>query len=351
MPELPPQRVVLEVPWRTLFRLLLMAAFLWCVWQLAQTILVLVVAVLLAVTLDPIVRWLEARRFARWSAATVVTVTLLVLVVGFVWMTWHSLVAQSELVVRRFGELYDELAKHLPAGWRQAASANSGQTVSAVGGYAVSLASSAASAVTILLLAFVLMFYLLVDGRRVYDWFLAFVPLRYRSRAEATLLQGREVLFGYMLGNVITSIIATVTTFVALSLLGVPAALFLALAAGLSDFVPVVGFIVSSIPAILLALAVSAKTALAVIAVYVGYNLVESYVLSPWAYGGRMRLSDFAVIMAFVVGAELAGVIGAVLALPFAALYPTVERIWLRGQLPDETVREHRELEDREAGE
>jgi predicted PurR-regulated permease PerM len=83
---------------------------------------------------------------------------------------------------------------------------------------------------------------------------------------------------------------------------------------------------------------------------YIAYNAVESYVLSPWAYGDRMRLSDFAVIVAFVVGAQLAGVIGAVIALPLAAIYPTVERIWLREQLPRETVQEHREIEHRPEG-
>ena len=147
-----------------------------------------------------------------------------------------------------------------------------------------------------------------------------------------------------------TSIIAATVTFVALWILGVPAALFLALLAGLSDFVPVVGFIVSAIPAIVLGLTVSGQTALLVVVVYIGYNTVENYLLSPWAYGSRMRLSDVAVILAFAVGAELAGVIGALIALPVAALYPTVERIWLREQLPEDTVQEHRELEQPEEG-
>jgi predicted PurR-regulated permease PerM len=54
-----------------------------------------------------------------------------------------------------------------------------------------------------------------------------------------------------------------------------------------------------------------------------------------------MKRSDVAVIVGFAAGAQLAGVIGALIALPIAALYPTVERIWLRDELPDETVREH----------
>jgi predicted PurR-regulated permease PerM len=92
---------------------------------------------------------------------------------------------------------------------------------------------------------------------------------------------------------------------------------------------------------------VSPTTAIVVAALYIVYNLIETYVLTPWAYGGRLPVADIAVILAFAIGAELAGVIGALIALPIAALYPAVERIWLRGELPDETLREHHTLEKR----
>ena len=72
---------------------------------------------------------------------------------------------------------------------------------------------------------------------------------------------------------------------------------------------------------------------------------MENYLISPWAYGDRLKLSNVAVILAFAVGAELAGVIGALIALPIAAAYPAIERIWLREQLPDDTVREHQQAE------
>lgn len=345
MPTIPARRFVLDIPWSTLIRLGIVAAAAWVTLQLLNTILVLIVALLIAVTLDPAVDWLERRRLRRATAATVVCLVVLLLVGGFVWLTWASLVQQSAMVGRRLAEVYGDLMTRLPQSWVDAASSSTGEALSTVGSYLVSVAASAGSAVAILVLAFVLAYYLLIDGVRIYNWFVAFVPLRHRPRVETMLAHGRRVLFGYMVGNVLTSIVAAVVTFVALFLLGVPAALFLALAAGLSDFVPVVGFFVSLVPALVLAFAVSAKTALAVVVIYVAYNTVENYLLSPWAYGGRMKLSDFAVIIAFVVGAELAGVIGAVIALPLAALYPTFERLWLRGQLPDETVRDHQAIE------
>jgi predicted PurR-regulated permease PerM len=345
MPDAPRQRVVLELPWRTILKILAAAGLVWCLLQLAQTIVVVIVAVLLAVTLEPAVRWLQGRRLPRAAAVLTVSLTLLIVMAAFLWMTWSSVVAQSQEVGRSFVQLWEQWAPHMPKALRDSISSAGGDAGKRAGGYAVAIAESVSTAVGVLLLAYALAIYLLLDGRRVRAWLLAFVPPRHRRRAERTFDEGRDVVSGYMAGNLITSTIATIVTFTALSILGVPASLFLALLAGLSDFVPVVGFIASAIPAIVLGLTVSAKTALLVVVVYVGYNAVENYLLSPWAYGSRMRLSDVAVILAFAVGAELAGVIGALIALPVAALYPTIERIWLREQLPEDTVREHRELE------
>ena len=106
---------------------------------------------------------------------------------------------------------------------------------------------------------------------------------------------------------------------------------------------PVIGFIASSIFAVAMALTVASSTALIVLALYATYHMVENYIISPWAYGDRLKLSNVAVILAFAVGGELAGVIGALIALPIAAAYPAIERIWLREKLPADTVREHQQ--------
>lgn len=151
----------------------------------------------------------------------------------------------------------------------------------------------------------------------------------------------------YIRGNVITSVIATIATYIFLVVLHVPAALLLALLAGILDFVPVLGFVLSAIPAIALALTVSPGTAIAVTAFYVVYNAVGNYYIAPKVYGTALRLSDLAVIIAFAVGTELGGVIGALIALPLAAMYPIVERLWLADRL-GETVQDHARIEREE---
>lgn len=348
MAELTRRRVSLEIPWRTLLKLAAFAALVWLWLQLIDLILVMTVAILLAVTFNPVVVWLEKRRFSRAQASCLVAFVFLALIVGFFWMTWSSLAVQARYALEHISEFEREAMRRMPPWMRNAIGVKSaGEIQSYAAPYALRFLQSTVSALTISVLGFVLTIYLLIEGRTTRDWLVAFVPLKHRGRTERTLSECERVVFGYVTGNTITSIIAFACTLVALWALKVPAALLLAVMAGISDFVPVLGFFVTMVPAVLLALTVSGTTALLVTAFYIAYNTVENYFIGPWAYGGRLRLSNLAVIVAFVVGAEIAGVIGALIALPIAAIYPAIEEIWLREKLSDETVREHEEIEQR----
>ena len=346
MPETDRTRVSVEIPWRTIFKVMAAAALVWLWLTLVSTILVVIVAVLLAITLNPIVAWFEGRGLPRWGASAVVGLTILAIVGGFLWLTWASLSDQAHYAAKYLNDIEGEVIGRLPPWLRNVAGIQNGaEMTSWLAPAAVRFGQSAASAVVVTLLGFVLTLYLLIEGNATRDWLVAFVPTARRGKVEQTLAECERVIFAYVAGNVITSVIAFTCTLVALSLLKVPAALLLAVIAGVSDLLPVVGFLVGAVPTVLLALTVSPATALMVAAFYVGYNTVETYVISPWAYGDRLKLSNVAVILAFVAGAEIAGVIGALIALPVVAIYPAIERIWLRDKLPNETVREHKAIE------
>jgi predicted PurR-regulated permease PerM len=149
------------------------------------------------------------------------------------------------------------------------------------------------------------------------------------------------VASAYIVANFVTSVLAGLYTFAWLAALGVPAALVLAVLAFVCDFIPILGFFIACAPAMVMAATKSVTLALAMIPIYGGYHLVENYFIGPKIYGGRLRLSNVAVLVAFAIGAELGGVVGALLAMPIAATYPTIERLWLRDQLGDDVVAEH----------
>ena len=351
MPDSLRRRTIVEVSWKTLIKLIAAVALVWLWIQLYQIVLVVLVAILLAVTLNPIVRWFERRRLPRWGATAIVSLILLSLVGGFLWMTWSSLSDQAQYAGQHLTDFERQTIDKLPSWTRESAGAKSGGEIqSRIAPYALRVARSAASAMIVAALGFILTVYFLIEGRRTRDWLVAFVPVAKREKVGETLDECERVIFGYVAGNVATSLFATLFTLIVLSVLKVPAALLLALLAGVFDFIPVLGFICSSVPAVLLAMTVSGSTAFLVAVLYVAYHAVENYLISPYVYGDRLKLSNLAVILAFAVGAEIAGVIGALIALPLAAAYPAVERIWLKDKLAEDTVRAHGAIEHRKAG-
>ena len=346
MPDPARTHVSLEIPWRTIFKILAAAALVWLWLTLVDLVLVVIVAVLLAVTLNPLVEWFEGRGLPRWAASVAVGAMLLAAVGGFLWLTWASLSDQARYAAQYLHDVEGDVIGKLPAWIRNAAGIqNEGEMRSWIAPVAMQFGQSASSALVVTLLGFVLTLYLLIEGHTTRDWLVAFVPRARRGRVEQTFVECERVIFAYVAGNVILSIIAFSCTLIALWLLKVPAALLLAVVAGVSDFLPVIGFLLGAVPTILIALTVSIPTALMVAVFYIAYNTVETYVLGPWAYGDRLKLSNVAVILAFVIGASVAGVIGALIALPVAAIYPAIERIWLREQLAEDTVREHKAIE------
>jgi predicted PurR-regulated permease PerM len=342
-----PTRRFVDVSAATFARLLgfVVLVALWL--SLWQWVLLLVVAIYLAVALDPAVTWLAARRIRRGMTAPLLAVTIAGAVIGFGYFAGASLVEQGRLLGERVQEMQDTIVERVPAPLLDVLP-SVGEASSRFGAYFLTLGRAAASGVLSIAVALVLTVYLLLDGRRTYDWIVAFAPRARRPRVQRTAEATRRAIVAYVRGNVATSVLTALVTFVVLWALGVPAALLLSLLAGVFDFVPVLGILLSLVPAALLAATVSPAVLIAVTAFYLLYNAVENYYIAPKVYGHELRLSDLAVIGAFAVGAELGGVVGALVALPLAAIYPAVEQEWLADRLGRDVVEDHRRIEQTE---
>jgi predicted PurR-regulated permease PerM len=342
------ERYSIDVPWSTIFKLIAAVALVWLWLQLYELVLVVAVALILSVALHPVVSRVERFGLPRWLAATGISFLIAAAIAFFVWATWSQMTDQATYLAKQLDETGRHVITALPSWMRDAVESSGGTTATSFAAtHLLALARSVSYAVTITVLAFILMVYLLIEGRQTRDWLLGFAPRSQMPRISRTFAASQTVIYGYVAGNVITSICATVFMLVVFTVLGVPAALLLALLTGLFDVIPVIGSIIPAIPAVLLALTVSTTTAVLVVVAHIVYNSIENYLIGPWAYGGRLRLSNLAVILALVVGGELGGVIGALIALPIAALYPAIEQIWLRDEVGEDTIRRHRAVEGR----
>ena len=345
------QPLALHLPTRTILKGLAWALLVAAALRLWPEIVFLSLSLLLAVALDPFVATLARRGVSRGVSVSLLAVILIVLFLLIIVFVVPPLLKQGTDIAANFPAFRARVERRIPA---------DAPTLKTVVGQIFSLPSApevaeklnrpliwgelAVGLVTRTTLVLIATLYLLLDGKRLYAWLLAYVPRRHREKMAATVPEVSAVVYGYVRGQLLTSVLFGSFAAAALQLLKVPAVIPLAVLAGLCDVIPVVGIILAMAPAVLLALTVSPLTAAIVATSYITYHLFESYFIAPRVYGRALRLSTLAVLLALIVGGALQGILGAVIVLPLVAAYPIIERIWLRGYLGPEVLLDHRAL-------
>jgi predicted PurR-regulated permease PerM len=335
------RRLSLQIPWSTLLKIIAAVALVAVLVRIWYILTLILVAIIIAVGLQPAVAWLERRGWPRWIAASTVVLLLTGGIVAFLAITWTSVSGQAQEVGEHLERAARQIAEQMPRPVAAILQQSGAPNTSMIAGYALSFGRSALGAVAAFVLSSILVLYLLIEAGQTYRWVRGFLPAELRPRFDRTASEARDVASAYIVANFITSVLAAIYTFTWLAVLGVPATLVLALLAFTCDFIPVVGFFLSCAPAMVMAATKSATLAIAMVPIYGAYHFIENYLIGPRIYGGRLRLSNVAVLIAFAIGAELGGVVGALLAMPIAATYPTIEKLWLRDQLGDDVVAEH----------
>jgi putative heme transporter len=346
------KRTEIHIPVATIVKVLVTSLIVWAALQLVPEILLCVLAVLVAVTLSPLVARVERFGLSKAASVALVGIAIVALAVAFVFLVLPALTAQIETLVQNYrlyrGRVDRQLSSDYPvlrSITLQVLDLPSSPEIAASLKRPLAWGRVAVLAMTASVLGIVMVLYLLLDGKRTYAWLLAYVPRKHRKRMAQTVPEVSQVVIAYVQGQLLTSALCSVYAFAVLSILKVPAALALSLLAAICDVIPVIGLIVSTVPAALLALTVSPLAAGAVLLLYALYHLFENYVIVPKVYGMKLRLSGLAVLITLIVGGKLYGIAGAVLALPVVAAYPIVERIWLQKYLSDEVLTDHSALE------
>jgi predicted PurR-regulated permease PerM len=150
-----------------------------------------------------------------------------------------------------------------------------------------------------------------------------------QERYRQVIIEIKDAVAGYTLGNIIISVLATLATWIVLSILGVPYALALGLVVGFFDFIPLVGATLGAIVVALATVPVSFPTATIVwIAFIIVWQRFEDYVVQPAVYGRSVHVNPLVTIVSLLIGAELLGILGVLLAIPCAAAIQIILRDW-----------------------
>ncbi|HXY85905.1 MAG TPA: AI-2E family transporter [Gaiellaceae bacterium] len=339
--------------------ILSVAAILEVIWVSRHILAWIVIALFLALALNPLVDRLE-RRFHghRALAASIVMLGTVAVVAAIGALFIPTLVHQVSGFAHKVPSYLHDLTRgrgrlgflqtkyHLVDKARNALSHGGAERLFGLSGTAVAVTKGVITAVVGTVTVVFMTFFMLVEGpawvERGYGLLSPESQVRWRA-------VGRDIyrtVGGYVTGNLLISLIAGVSTAVVLLIMGVPYYVALGLVVGILDLVPLAGATIAGVIIAIVAFIHSIVAGIVVIVFFIVYQQVENHVLQPLVYGRTVRLSPLLVLVSVLVGAELAGVLGALAAIPVVGALQVLFLDYLRhhrrdGQpeaLPPETA-------------
>jgi len=330
----PAQRVEIVVPARTLLVLLLFGALVVLAVLSLGTLLSIFLAAVIALGLDPLAAALVRRGWRRGPAALFLFAALFVAVFVLVLVTAGPVWDQIVAFVNELPAMWDELtqsavfqdlistadADETVRGWLKELAAGLPDAASALLGIAGSAFGSILSLVTLTFLAL----FLVMERPTITDWLFGFTPPATEGRWRPVVEDSIRAVSSSLLGNIAISIVAGTYAGVSAWILGLPFPVVLAVIAGFLDLIPQVGATIASIILVAVALTVGTTEAVIMLVLQLIYQQVENYIIYPIVYRQAVELSGFTTIVAVLIAGALLGVVGAILAVPFAAIIKTV---------------------------
>ncbi|MFI9152122.1 AI-2E family transporter [Streptomyces sp. NPDC053367] len=329
-------RVAAEAGWR----LLVLAGTLWVLMRVISAVqlvvLAFVAALLMTALLQPSVAWLRRHGVPR-GPATALTAILGFVVIGLIgwfvtWQVMENIDDLSDQVQDGIDELrrwlldspfhvtdkqINEIAKNL----REAIGANTDQITSA----GLEGVTVVVEALTGILLTVFSTLFLLYDGRRIWEWTLKLVPAAARPGVAGAGPRAWRTLTAYVRGTVVVALIDAIFIGLGIYFLDVPMAVPLAVFIFLFAFIPLVGAVVSGALAVVVALVTQGVfTAVMTLAVVLAVQQIEGHILQPFILGRAVRVHPLAVVLSVAAGGMVAGIGGAVVAVPLVAVTNTV---------------------------
>lgn len=336
-------RVAAAWSWRLVLIGIALAGFLWLVVQVRIIVIPVLVAILLTALLAPVVHWFERQKLPRWLGV----VFALALFVALVWVLLTLIITQLRDglgdVASRSEEVWWEMLR-----W---AEATFGISANEIGAFtdqlwktvdehqselwngALGVATSAGQFVAGLLLTIFSLIFMLIDGRRIWNWVLGFLPARAHAPVDAAGRAGWVSVGQYVRVQIFVAFVDAVGIGVGAAVLGVPLAIPIAILVFLGSFIPFLGAISTGLLAAFVALVYNGPvTALLMLGVVILVNQIEGHVLQPLVMGSAVRVHPLGVVLAVSTGALLAGIPGALFAVPLAAAANSIVNVLVKRQ-------------------
>lgn len=344
-------RLATAYAWRVLVVAAALGLVVWLVIQLKLLVIPLLIAILVTALLWPAFTWMRRRRVPAWLAIVVSVIGTLAVTTGLLWLAiwqitrqWSSVRVRTVEAVEQFRDYLIDGPLHLTAAQIDGILAQAWELAQEqaelLWSGALAIGTTLGHVATGALLAVFILIALLADGAGIWRWTLRLFPRAARPAADGAARAGWKTVVTYARTQLLVATIDAVGIGVGAFLLGVPLAIPIAVLVFLGAFIPFVGAIVTGAIAVFVALVYNGPwIALWMLVVVLGVQQLESHVLQPILMGAAVKVHPLAVVLVVAGGALIAGIPGALFAVPIAAFVNVVavylgQRAWETGVEP-----------------
>jgi predicted PurR-regulated permease PerM len=336
---------------RTIFAILgiliLVGVALYVLWVARHVLSWVLIALFLALALNPAVEWLQRRGVPRRGlAAGIVYLVALVVIGGLAALFIPTLVDQVNSFANKVPDYVDDLTKgrgrlgfletkyHIVEKAKEAVKGGGVGRFAVGAGAALTVTKSVLTAVAATVTIVFMTLFLLLEGPAWVERIHGLFPEEQQPRVRRVLADVYRTVGGYVSGNLFISVIAGVSSGIVMWLAGVPYAAALGLLVAFLDLIPLAGATIAAIIVVLVAIAASGATAAIIVGVFfVCYQQIENHLIQPLVYGRTVQLSPLAVLVSVLIGAQIAGVLGALAAIPVAGTIQVILLEWRRSRI------------------
>ncbi len=327
--EISKRPININISTMTILKAILIILALYFLYLVKDILVILFVSLILASALDPWVDWMQKRKIPRGLGIVLIYFILLIIIGSTLYLIIPPIVSQ----VKELSENFPHYLEKIISGFSALKEYTNQQGIlnslkDNLGIFSANLERAASGIFSTVsgifgnifsfFLVLVITFYMVVEENAMKKIVWSIAPSEYQPYIMQLVnrMQGKIGL--WLRGQLILSLIIFILTFLGLTILGVNYALVLALIAGLTEFIPYLGPILASIPAIFLAFTQSPMLALFVLILYYIIQLVENNIIVPKLMQKVVGLNPIISIMVLLVGFKVAGIVGAILAIPVA---------------------------------
>jgi predicted PurR-regulated permease PerM len=317
---------------------------LYITWISRQVLTWIIVAIFLALALNPAVDAFERRGLRRGLATALTSLLALGVMIGAGSLFIPTLVDEATGFANKLpdyvrdvsegrGQL-GELAERyeIEQRVREAVEGGGASNVLGLSGTALAVTQSVITFIVAVVTIAFMTFFMLLEGPRWMERFYGLLPEGSQEKWRGIGYDIYRTVGGYVTGNLLISVIAGVSSTIVLLILDVPYAVALGLLVAILDLIPLAGATLAAIILTAVAFLTSIPAGIIVLAFMIVYQQIENHVLQPLVYSRTVQLSPLAILISVLIGAKIAGILGALAAIPVAGTIQVLLLAWLRGR-------------------